>query len=174
MMAIGRPLPTIAALAALSLGCASVYTPREPGRIHLVKSGAFMALEKDGKTYATSGLWRDPIEAVSGNPRAEERARTFVSRTRLGTVLMIIGAVGYVATFAALAAIDRSRVGQRAIPLGIVFGASGSVFAGLGVLATSRHQLYDAVNIYNDDVSANRPSENLDRPEQTQLGTTSE
>jgi hypothetical protein len=151
MMTVGRALPTIAVLAALSLGCASVYTPREPGRIHVVKSGAFMALEKDGKTYATSGLWRDPIDAVSGNPRAEERARTFVSRTRLATVLMVIGAAGFVATFAALAAIDRSRVEQRAIPLGIAVGASGSLLAGLGVLATSRHHLYDAVNIYNDE-----------------------
>jgi hypothetical protein len=174
MRAIGRPLPMLAALAALSLGCASVYTPREPGRIHLVKSGAFMALEKDGKTYATSGLWRDPIEAVAGNPRAEEHARTFVSRTRLATVLMLIGAAGYVATFAALAAIDRSRVEQRAIPLGIAFGASGCIFAGLGVLATSRHQLYDAVNIYNDEVSAGRPSGNLSLPGQTQVATTSE
>src|SRR6185295_4783992 len=72
----------VAALVIFASGCASTYHPREPGRISFIVDGG-VSLYKDGVTYSTRGLSSGPVQAVAGNPFAEEHARKFVSRMRL-------------------------------------------------------------------------------------------
>src|SRR5512140_715503 len=73
----------VAALVFLGSACASTYRPQEPGRISFVLDGPGFSLYKDGVKYGAGGLSSAPIQAVAGNPSAEEHARKFVSRSRL-------------------------------------------------------------------------------------------
>jgi hypothetical protein len=148
----GRQVSTLVAIcAALGVGCASSYAPREPGRIHIVGTAEGHALEKDGRLYGMSGLSSDPVEAVSGNPVAEEHARTFVSRTRTSTALILLGIAGGCAG-GALNTTEPGHLGQKIAARGTLIAAGVTVIVSLLALLPARHHLYDAINIYNDDV----------------------
>jgi hypothetical protein len=148
----GRRFPTLVAIcAALSVGCASSYYPREPGRINVVLASGRRVLEKDGKFYGMSGLWSDPIEAVSGNPRAEEHARTFVSRRQTTGVVMLVG-LATMAAGLALNTTEPGHMGQKIAARGTAIVSMTAVMASLYVFVFARSHLYDAINIYNDDV----------------------
>jgi hypothetical protein len=149
MMTRGTAPTFVAICATLSLGCASGYSPREPGRIHIVGSST---LEKDGRLYGMTGFSSDPIEAVSGNPAAEEHARTFVHRRQTMAILipleLAVGISG--AVLVAGGPNDRAR---NATAAGLALGSVVAAIVSVAVLAGARTHLYDAINIYNDDVA---------------------
>ncbi len=145
-----------AVLTALSFGCASSYTPREPGRISVMGATGRPILVKDGKTYGMSGLSSDPVDAVAGNPAAEDHARTYVRRTRTGMLLLGLGFgvfVGGVATHTN----ECGHAVRNGVATGLVLGSLGFLIASLATMAIAPGHLYDAINIYNDSVPAAQP-----------------
>jgi hypothetical protein len=152
MSMTGQRFSTLVTIcAALSVGCASSYSPREPGRINVVLVGGSRVLEKDGKLYSMSGLSIDPIEAVSGNPLAEAHARTFVSRRQTAGVLILVGLASMGAGLA-LNTSEPGHTGQKIAARGTAIVSVAAVMGSLFVFVFARSHLYDAINIYNDDV----------------------
>lgn len=97
------------------------------------------------------------MEAVAGDPTAEAHARTFVSRTRTGTVLIALGlagcAGGLVLNTTEPGHLER-KIAGRGIAIASMLMALGALLA----VATARTHLYDAVNTYNDHVASGRQS----------------
>jgi len=76
--AIREVLTPVLISAVLSMECGTGYSPREPGRLNFVLAvGGEEALEKYGKQERVQGFPGDLVEAVAGNPAAEEHARTY-------------------------------------------------------------------------------------------------
>jgi hypothetical protein len=147
-----RKISTLVAIcSALGVGCASSYTPREPGRIHFVRTAGGRVLEKDGKRYGMSGLASDPILAVSGNPAAEEHARTFVSRTQTSGIVFLLG-VAVAVPGLALNTTEPGHMDRKIAARGSAGAGMAAAMGALIAIVLSRHHLYDAVNIYNDGI----------------------
>jgi hypothetical protein len=146
--------------AMLSVGCATSYAPQEPGRIHfLISSKGEDVLEKDGRTYNMGALSGDLLEAVSGSPAAEAHARTFVHRQRIagGLAILALGALvpGYLLLAEGITgdpqSIDRRRTAIAG--LSTILGSCAALMIAVTIGATSERHLYDAINIYNDDIA---------------------
>jgi hypothetical protein len=170
--AIQSILTPVAIYAVLSLGCGTSYSPREPGRLNFVMSGTGEeALEKDGKRYRVQGFSDELVEAVRGNSAAEEHARRFVHHQRLASGFAIATAValGFAVIFlAASMAEPAGTVSPEPTPtqdngwkLGLASGIAALIAGGTltGAVVNSHSaegHLYDAINIYNDDVARKR------------------
>jgi hypothetical protein len=147
-----RKLALTAILTTLCFGCASSYTPREPGRISIVGATGRPVLVKDGKTYGFTGFSSEPVDAVAGNPEAEEHARTYVHRSRIGVVLYslaVASLVGAIATHSN----EPGHTVRNEVADGTLIGSLGLLIGSLVFISTAPGHLYDAINIYNDDVS---------------------
>jgi hypothetical protein len=141
----------VATITMVSFGCASSYTPREPGRISIVGATGRPVLVKDGRTFGMSGLSGDLVDAVAGNPAAEEHARTFVHRSRTAFVLYSLGVaclVGAIATHTN----EPGHSVRNDVAAGSLIGSLGFLTGFLAVFSTAPGHLYDAINIYNDSV----------------------
>jgi hypothetical protein len=159
-MPIQRILTPVLISAIVSMGCATSYSPQEPGRIYFLTSGkGDLVFAKDGKTYSSQWTSSDILEAVSGNKAAEEHARTFVRRQWTAGAMVILAGVGLVVGYTLLYAGitgDPNSIDRRATAIAGVstlLGSCASLIGGVTVGATSESHLYDAINIYNDDVS---------------------
>jgi len=152
---IMRIVAFVTALVFLAGGCASTYRPQEPGRVSFVLDGPGFSLYKDGVKYGAGGLSSAPVQAVAGNPTAEEHARKFVSRSRLFWSLYALG-VGCLITSVAVYPGDRGHENRRELGAGFGFAGLGLLTTSLVAAFTAPGHLYDAVNIYNDGLAANR------------------
>jgi len=150
------------------LGCGTSYVPQAPGRICFALSAkGEEVLVKDGQPIETSWTSGALIEAVSGNPAAEDHARTYVHRRRVagGLIALAVTALGF--GFIGLAA---EYVGPDQLPAepkkpesanggavalaGILLALGGvALVSGLTTGATSERYYYDAINTYNEDLA---------------------
>ena len=160
---IQKILAPVAICAGVSSGCATSYSPREPGRISFVMEAGHEVLEKDGKKYNVGGFSGDLIQAVSGNPAAEEHARTYVRRQRsaAGLTIGFIGGllVGDVLVALAMAdpapGVEKDRRPLGYTGLSLLAGGVACLIGAL-ILGPPEGHLYDAINIYNDGVAQRR------------------
>lgn len=140
------------------MGCATSYVPQEPGRIAVMSSGG-LVLVKDGKTFSGNGFSSESVEAVSGNPRAEEEARTYVRRMRTAGVLSLVGLGTLLGSFALYTG-EPGHGNRNTAAIALEFGVVPIVLiSAWTALATAPRHLYNAVNIYNDGVWQTRPGE---------------
>jgi hypothetical protein len=147
-----------AAVVMIQVGC-TAYEPVRSPRISIVDGG--QTFYKDGRRYeGGSGL----IEAVQGNARAEEAARSAYRNQVTGTVLYIVGwpiAIGgFVAGGTIAVEDDDTGVAVALTSLGTalaVWVTSGVFY--LHVLP----QRLDAINMYNDSVL--EPAESAPAPD---------
>jgi hypothetical protein len=133
------------------LGCTTSYEPVRSPRIAIVDNGTTFL--KDGQRYdGGSGL----IDAVAGNPQAEEMARSAYRNRVTGTVLYIAGfpiVIGGPIVGAALEDEGNGKVVALAsLGTGIAVWITSIVFR-----AQVGPQRLDAINIYNDSVSSEPP-----------------
>jgi hypothetical protein len=146
-----RARRVLALLALGPLGCTTSYEPAKSPRIAIVDDGTTFL--KDGQRYdGGSGL----IEAVAGNPQAEEMARTAYRNQVAGTVLYVAGFPIVIGGPIVGAALDDEKTGKTV--------ALASLGTGIAVWITSivflshvQPQRLDAINIYNDSVSPEPP-----------------
>jgi hypothetical protein len=146
-----RKYVLVAIFTVMSFGCASSYTPREPGRISIVQATGRPVLVKDGRTFGMSGLSGDLEEAVAGNSAAEDHARTFARRSRTALVLYSLGVaclVGAIATHTN----EPGHPVRNDVAAGSLIGSLVFLTGFLAVFSTAPGHLYDAINIYNDSV----------------------
>jgi hypothetical protein len=144
--------PAIAFGFTATLGCATSYTPRPSHRISFTESGLALRLTHDSQTFS---IW-DVDRAVVGNPRAEDRARTYKNRTTAGLILDA-GGVGMIVGGAVLEAPANSPTRQREGGGLIILGLA-SITTAVALIMTGVPHLYDAVNIYNDGLPPEPPT----------------
>ena len=144
-----RALSAFLTVAMIStLGCAASYTPREPGRISFLGT----ELVKDGKHFGIGLISSEPVEAVAGNPAAEEAVRRHVRRKRIAGILYLLS-VGSLGGAIAIHPGSNENVDRTAAGMGLLFVAAPAfLIASLIVFNSAQGPLYDAVNIYNDGV----------------------
>jgi hypothetical protein len=151
-----RGLSTLVAICAtMSAGCgtAGSYSPQAPGRIHIVNTESGRALQKNGILYSMSSLSNDPIRVVAGDPAAEEHARTYVGRPRTAGVLLLVGGALLVPA-AILGTREPQTTGYKGATMGFAFASMGAMLGALVLTVYSRHHLYDAINVYNDNLAS--------------------
>jgi hypothetical protein len=120
----------------------------DEGSPHVVRDGR----DQGGFTFG-GGV----VDAVQGNPRAENEARKgrnlviggFV--VALGGLAVETGGLVYI-----LSAPRDDRDANVSTGLGIVLGGATIAFAGSLLSLNGQPHLYDAINIYNDDLEAAR------------------
>src|SRR5262245_46292976 len=120
-------------------GCGgAAYTPRPSPRIQVVPDGTSLVMVKNGRTYPFGPFGGSLDEAVQGNPRAEEEAHTYRTRSITGFVLSTVGTVGagvgaglIVGNELRAAPSPDWRIGAVTLTLsGLVLSVVGSVLAG--------------------------------------------
>ena len=140
----------------LVCSCSSGYEPARSPRIAIVVEGGSPAFVKDGTRSGSTLFGGGLVDAVRGNPRAEEQARIARNLTIGGFVLDLAGFGSEVGGVVALAHEPGSNGHSSALGAGLLLGGLGAVLAGTIMLISAPPHVYDAVNIYNDGVDSAR------------------
>ncbi|HEY6462593.1 MAG TPA: hypothetical protein VIY73_20635 [Polyangiaceae bacterium] len=154
-----RPVSTssfaCAALAFTTSACSTHYVPRDRGRIAIVMDPS-VALTRDGKTYHLGIFGGDVDEAVAGNPRAVAEASTYQTDQTIGSALSFGGLAAVVAGVVVLGSEYAPNENPNALPpsAGLMLGGVVASMIGLGFALAAQPHLWDAINIYNDDVGS--------------------
>jgi hypothetical protein len=119
------------------------------------------AYVRDGKKYEGGYFGGDIDEAVHGNPKAEEYARSYKTGRTAGFALTLFGAaaaVGGLVLFGAQA--GQTQSGQDVPLTGLLIAGGGLIIETIGSLiaVNAEPHLTDAINAYNDGVLCNAPS----------------
>jgi hypothetical protein len=135
------------------------YEPARSPRIALVANGYV----RDGKKYER-GFGGGGIDVVAGNPRAEREATRGRDLVVGGFVVSIAGivteSVGAGLLVSDLDKDDQGRLRTSTrgnVGFGLVFGGAAVGFIGAYLMGDGQSHLYDAINIYNDGLSAPPP-----------------
>lgn len=150
----------IAAMASLpSAACTSTYLPRPSKSLKWTMVDGEPAVLRQGQVYPVNGFGSGLLEAVADNPRALEHAHAH----RDGTVYGLLTALGGAAVMFAspvllLADGGNDGGGPSSGSVGLALGGAvtGMVLYGfgLGMVVAAQPRMYDAVNVYNDDLEA--------------------
>ena len=109
-------------------------------------------------TFTRGAPWAVKIvEAVSGNPEAEEHARAYRNGMTAGFLSVVGGGASMVGGVVLLGAASQERThdarSNESVAGGaLVLGGLVAYAVGLGLLLNAQPRLYDAINAYNDGV----------------------
>jgi hypothetical protein len=151
-----------AALLAQAACASTSYRPRADGRIATALEDGHQVLIKDGKTYPFGG--DGLLQAVAGNPAAEEHARSYSSDMHIALAEDLIGLGALIA--GAVVAAPAQDANGNALPVsterqtaGAILGIAGLIAVIVGGVQTASAQAHfmDAVNVYNDGVPPRLP-----------------
>jgi len=152
-MRIDGPLRlcAIAAVAATA-GCSTTYSPQRSGRVAMIMPDGSPAFVRDGRTYPAGVLGGGLADAVACDPEAVEHAHAYTRDMAIGLISTIAGtaAVGGDAAYGTA----RAGAWPQPVDLGILGAGVVAIIIGDIFLANAPPNLYDAINIYNDHVSA--------------------
>src|SRR5690348_17153034 len=151
-------------IALMATACSSSYVPAQSPHIATVWRGGYPSYYRDGVEYP-SGMLLDGVEdAVHGDPRAEEEART-AHHLMIGGLVCELGGLGALGAGIGVAASNHTDSADQAA-IGLFIGSIVASLAGAILTASAFPHDYDAVNIYNDgvDSAASRANPNLRPP----------
>jgi hypothetical protein len=124
-----------------------------------VQDGGTISYVREGVKYDGGIFGGDIEDAVSGSPRAVEYAREYKTGMTTGFVLSMVGTVGLIGGAGLLGAEEaRTSSWDSTATTAAIVMLSGFVLelVGAGIAARAQTHLYDAVNVYNDDVDTGR------------------
>lgn len=145
---MNRPAAVLLVLLPSVLACSSMYEPARSPRITTVVVDGTPTFVKDGKRYGGAAFATGLVDAVQGNPRAEEEARAGRNYAIAGFVLDLTGVAAETGGLVVIGENDR----HLNTGLGLLVGGLACVAIGSGLLLSAPPHIYDAVNIYNDGV----------------------
>jgi hypothetical protein len=137
--------------AAFTGGCATHYVPNADGLVKVVMEGGQPQYERGDEVYPMGSFGSGLEDAVHGNPRAEEAARTFHHHMLAGFLSEIGGLVCFAGATGIAAGTRDQQTQQTAALTGLGCLLVGSA-VGLGLMMSGAPYQYDAINIYNDGV----------------------
>lgn len=85
----------VVAAGVLTLGCTSAYAPRPGPRVAIILQNGAPAYVRDGITFEGGVFGGDIEEAVSGNPEAEEAARSYKNTLVAGFCTVLGGSLAF-------------------------------------------------------------------------------
>ena len=118
----------------------------------MAMSGGFPTFFRDGKEYPGGLFLGGVVDAVHGNPRAEDEART-AHHLMVGGFVVEGAGLGTFIAGAVLTGHNASPQTQNA-GLGLMLGGLVVEVVGLILVVNAPPHMYDAVNIYNDGIGA--------------------
>lgn len=143
----------LAGSASASTGCVSSYQPAPSPKIAVFMDDGGLALARDGRSYSLGMFGGGAVKAVEGNPAATEHAETYRAYMITGWTAYW-GGIGVGLLGAGVwragerdADIDRAHAGEAMVLVGVA-----AVLTGTGFLLSAQPHLWDAVNLYNDEV----------------------
>ncbi|HEX3777571.1 MAG TPA: hypothetical protein VHV51_24045 [Polyangiaceae bacterium] len=136
----------------LLAGCSSSYEPARSPHVATIWEDGHLAYVRDGQHYGSSFfVGNGTIDAVQGNPRAEAEARTG-RNLEVGGFVFLLGTVGTAAgALGAIASNPEARDHQTEASV-LLASAIAFEITGIALEISAFPHLYDAVNIYNDDL----------------------
>ncbi len=115
----------------------------------MVMQGGGVRFVRDGQRYSGFTLGGGLLDAVHGNPRAEDEART-ARNLEIGGWVFLVGGVG---TLAGGIAVAGDGTHQHDSLVGGLFLTSIALdLVSLGFSLSAIPHVYDGMNLYNDDV----------------------
>jgi hypothetical protein len=143
----------VAVVVVVGAGCSSSYIPQARGKVAIILKDGKPAYTRDGEIYEHGLLGGGLVEAVHGNPRAEQAAHEY--RSRMGTGFLV-GFAGLVCmTVTSVIAISKTEyVGNSHDPEAYMLTALAcgvASIAGFSYAITAEPYRWDAVNMFNDD-----------------------
>lgn len=150
------------AAATLATACNATYQPRPSRMLKWTMIDGAPAVMRQGRPYPVNGFGQGLTEAVADNPRALEHATAHREGTIWGLVTALGGAaVMFMSPVLLLAGNDGpgQDPSEGAVSLAIGGAVTGIVLYGfgLGMVASAQPRMYDAVNVYNDDLEMEVP-----------------
>ena len=162
-MTMRRSLAVASAALLAQAACATTsYRPRPDGRIATALEDGRQVLVKDGKSYPFGG--DGLLQAVAGNPIAEEHARNYGSEMHFALAEELIG-IGALVAGAIIAAPSQDANGNN-LPVSTERQTAGGLLGIAGLVAvivaavqigSAQAHFMDAVNVYNDGVPPRLP-----------------
>lgn len=142
-----------ALLVLLCSACSSSYQPANSPRIATKADGGGLTLVRDGEEFPVGVFGSDVLDAVRGNPAAEEHALSF-RNYMIGGFSVYAG--GVTMGFTGLGMMSVAPADSNQHTMGTILGVAGlgAAVAGIVLLVNAPPHLYDAINIYNDAVDA--------------------
>lgn len=145
LVVLGTPLLVAAC------GCASTtYVPRADGRIAFGNDGLY----KNGQLYASG----DVDQLVAGDARAEEEARSYRTDQTISGACSVVSVLAFVGGLVWEISAPPKDLPSAAPTLGLFVGAVVVDVVGSAFSSAARRHLFDAVNLYNDDLATGRPA----------------
>src|SRR5688572_26859951 len=147
----------VALVSALSVvstgGCASSYQPAPGPRIAAVMADGELTLVRDGHSFNAGFFGGGVVEAVEGNSAALEHAHTYRQYTIAGWTLYIGGlGLGLTGIGLSQAGARNDDPGQRQTGDVLMLAGLAALVTGAGLLIGAQPHLWDAINLYNDEV----------------------
>jgi hypothetical protein len=140
-------------LALTTTACSSSYVPARSPRVATVWSAGYPSYFRDGVEYP-SGMLLDGVEdAVQGNPRAEEEART-AHHLMIGGFVCELAGLGALGSGIALTASNPPGSTANQAGIGLLIGSIAASVTAIVLFMNAPPHAYDAVNIYNDGIDA--------------------
>ncbi|MEO8701127.1 MAG: hypothetical protein ABI867_13845 [Kofleriaceae bacterium] len=139
------------AAAIAAIGCSTHYTPRTPNRIAVVMDAGKPAYMRDGILYPHGLLGGGLVDAVAGNPGAEDAANEYRSRVGTGLVvgLLGLGCLTVASSIALANAVEEGNQSNRTTGW-VALGCAIATIAGMSYGISAEPYRWDAVNIFND------------------------
>ncbi len=136
--------------ALLTSACATSYYPNSP-RVAVVRGEFQRGLVKNGQYYPGGWFGGNVVEAVRGVPSAESHAETYVGLSTAGS-LCIIGGEAFGVAASVVSATAHPGDVKNDTQLGLIIASGVSFVTGIVLHLMSESHLYDAANIYNDEM----------------------
>lgn len=143
-------LGVISFSALLTSACATSYYPNSP-RVAVVRGEFQRGLVKNGQYYPGGWFGGNVVEAVRGVPAAESHAETYVGLSTAGS-LCIIGGEAFGVAASVVSATAHPGDVKNDTQLGLIVASGVSFVTGIVLHLMSESHLYDAANIYNDEM----------------------
>ena len=134
-------------------GCTSSYQPAPGPRIATVMDDGELTLVRDGRSFSAGFFGGGVVDAVEGNSAALEHAHTYRQYTITGWSLYLAGLGLGLTGIGLWQAGDRNGdLQQEQTGEALALGGVAALITGVGFLVGAQPHLWDAINLYNDEV----------------------
>lgn len=143
------------ALALCTEACSSSYQPARSPRIAVIQEGGTPTLVRDGQKFSVGLFGGGLVDAVQGNPVAEEHASTYKTLTIAGYSVYVAGIGSSVAGLYLIGSGNNSNNDtNETTGAALLLGGLAGFVTSLVLISSAQPHLWDAVNTYNDGVDA--------------------
>jgi hypothetical protein len=152
-------LSVISFSALLASACATSYYPNSP-RVAVVRGEFSRGFVKNGTYYAGGFFGGNVVEAVRGVPAAESQAETYAGLSTAGS-LCIVGGEAFGVAASVVSATAHPGDVKNDTQLGLIIASGVAFVTGIVLHFMSEGHLYDAANIYNDEMDRRQLRRNI-------------